>query len=75
MEVESKYVFGNPRIPPWVGDRLKDIEYDLEGNPTRAVILTGSGKKTLTAGDVLMKLGNSAIPIGKDDARKYGVTR
>lgn len=72
------YVFGKPRVPPWVGDSLTDIKYDSDGKLIGASVHTINGVKTLKKGDVLMRINsstNAVVMLGKEDAKKYGVEK
>ena len=75
MKNAENYVFGPDRVPPWVGDALSDIQYDAEGNLSRAIISTPHGKRTVKQGDVLMRIDNAVVLLKKQDAKKYGVTK
>ena len=72
------YVFGKPRVPPWVGDAMSDVEYNSKGELVGAVILTANGIKAVKQGDVLIRANKenaSIVILGQKDAKKYGVTK
>lgn len=75
MVSAENYVFGQPRVPPWAGDALKDIQYDADGKLIRATIYTANGQKSVKQGDVLMRINGAVVLLPKQDAKKYGVIK
>lgn len=74
METQT-YKFGSPRVPPWVGDVLMNIQYDESGNICKASMQTESGVKNLSKGDILIRVNGKYVHcLKKKDAIKYGVT-
>lgn len=75
MKNTNIYIFGSARVPPWAGDVLKDTQFDEKGTLIRATILTPQGLKSVSQGDVLMRIDSAVVLLNKRDAKKYGVTR
>lgn len=66
------YVFGDARVPPWVGDALEDVEF-LEDRIYKATVRTSIGKKPARVGDRIMRINGVISLLSKQDADKYKV--